>query len=301
MMKFLNIFKKKKRRNTAVFQKHKNATATYKKRKSVSIKIDTGFMKKLSYLYYTIWLLFIGWLVYIFAFSPYFLIKSIQIERQDNHSNIEIGYTILNEYLKDNIFMLDVWTARQQLMDSQENLWKVLISKQFPQTLKVSLTSFPAVYNSIIKEKEHLILANGSAVPGKQEDLPFLNLKFTELPVFYEYKKILSEIELRKIYEIDNLIKLNFATVPYEKINYYIAEKEAHVILESWATIIFDLLWDPEVQIEKLSVFHQENLEITNATLIYTDLRIDGKLYFCTTAEEFNCYNNLNFIYWEER
>jgi hypothetical protein len=82
------------------------------------------------------------------------------------------------------------------------------------------------VYNTIIKEKEYLVLANGSAVPGKKEDLPFLDLKFTELPVFYEYKKILSESELRTIYEIDTLLKLNFISVPYEKINYYIAEKE---------------------------------------------------------------------------
>jgi len=301
-MKFLKIFRrKKKKRNTAIFQKHKNAKSTYKKRKWVSIKIDTNLIKKLSYLYYVIAAIFIWALVYLFAFSQYFLIKNIKVEKQDDYSNIEIAYTILNEYLKDNIFMLDVWEAKKQLSNSQENLWKILISKQFPQTLKVNLTSFSSVYNTLIQEKEYLILANGSSVPGKNEELPFLDLKFTELPVFYEYKKIISEEELRKIYEIDRLIDLNFVTIPYEKINYYIAEKEAHIILESWATIIFDLLWSAETQIEKLSVFHQENLEITNNTLIYTDLRVDGKLYFCTTENEFNCYNNLNFIYWENR
>lgn len=302
-MKFLKIFwnKKKKRRNTAIFQKHKNAEATYKKRKWVSIKIDTSFLKKLAYLYYLAWAIFVWALVYLFAFSQYFLIKNISIETEDEYSNTDIAYTILNEYLKDNIFILDVWETREQLSSSQENLWKILISKQFPQTLKVTLTSYTAIYNTIIKEKEYLILANGSAVPGKDKQLPFLDLKFTELPVFYEYKKILSESELRTIFEIDSLLDLNFSINPYEKINYYIDEKEAHIILESWATLIFDLLWNPQSQIEKLSVFNEENLNITNNTLIYTDLRIDGKLYFCTTAEEFNCYNNLNFIYGRER
>lgn len=117
-------------------------------------------------------------------------------------------------------------------MESQENIGKVLISKQFPNTIKVSLSSYEAIYNTSIAEKQYLVLKNGAVVPGEKEELIDLVLKFAEIPTFYEYKRIISSQELKRIYEIDALMKTNFVTINYPKINYYIDEKEAHVILQ---------------------------------------------------------------------
>lgn len=303
-MKYLrSIFWKqtKRRKKNPLFQKHKKTRATYKKRKNYSLKIDASFLKQLRTLYALLWIWIIAALVYLFAFSDYFLIKNLKIQRQDNNSNIEIAYSTLNEYLKKNIFLLDVTTIKNDLFSSQENLWKIQVTKQFPKTLSLNLISYSPLYNTILKEKEYLILANGSAVPGNSIEFQKLDIKFWDFPRFYEYKKILNPDELAQIYEIEKLMKANFISTKIEKINYYVEEKEAHFITDNGATLIFDLVGNVKNQIKKLSVFHTENLQISDPTLIYTDLRISGKLYFCNSENEYNCYNNLNFLYGTER
>jgi cell division septal protein FtsQ len=129
--------------------------------------------------------------------------------------------------------LFDIPEAKKKLIDSQENLGRVTILKQFPKTLKLDITSYPSLYNTTIEESEYLVLLNGSITPGKRNGLLTLDMKFSEFPRFYEYKKILKAEELKSIFELEKLMKSNFLTIQSEKINYYIDEKEAHFILKS--------------------------------------------------------------------
>lgn len=294
-------WKKRGKKRSPLFQKQKKTLATYKRRKNFSLKLDTKFFKKLIVFYYFLGFIVLTTMIYFFWFSNYFLVQDIRVVRQDSNSSIEISYWVLDDLNGKNIFLLDVSRIKDRLFDSQENLWKISVAKQFPKTIKVTLTSYTEVYNTIIKEKPYLLLSNGSLVPWSKEELLDIDLKFSSFPNFYEYKKIVPSGELKSIFNIEELLRKNFITAGIKGVNYYVTEKEAHFIMETWATLIFDLTEPTISQIEKLAVFHQENIEITNPTIIYIDLRITEKLYFCSTENEFTCNENLNFIYGIER
>jgi hypothetical protein len=294
-------WKKRGKKRSPLFQKQKKTLATYRKRKNFSLKLDTKFFKKLIFFYYFLGFTVLTTTIYFFWFSNYFLVQDIRVFRQDSNSSIEISYWVLDDLNGKNIFLLDVSRIKDRLFDSQENLWKISVAKQFPKTIKVTLTSYTEIYNTIIKEKPYLLLSNGSLVPGSKEELLGIDLKFSSFPNFYEYKKVVPSGELKSIFNIEELLRKNFITAGIKDVNYYVTEKEAHFIMETWATLIFDLTKPIASQIEKLAVFHQENIEITNPTIIYIDLRIANRLYFCSTENEFTCNENLNFIYGIER
>ncbi len=294
-------WKKRGKKRSSLFQKQLKTLATYKKRKNFSLKLDTKFFRKLIVFYYFLWFVALTSMIYFVCFSNYFLVQDIRVVRQDSNSSVEISYGVLDELNGKNIFLLDVSRIKDELFDSQENLWKISVTKQFPKTIKVTQTSYTEVYNTIVDEKAYLLLSNGSLVPGSKEELLDIDLKFDSFPNFYEYKKIVPSNELKNIFGIEELLRKNFITAGINKINYYVTEKEAHFIMETWATIIFDLTEPVESQIEKLAVFHQENIEISNPAIIYLDLRIAERLYFCSTENEFTCNENLNFIYGIER
>ena len=294
-------WKKRWKKKSSLFQKQMKTLATYKKRKNFSLKLDTKFFKKLVVFYYFLGFITLTALIYFFWFSNYFLVQDIRVVRQDSNSSIEISYWVLDDINGKNIFLLDVSHIKDRLFDSQENLWKISVTKQFPKTIKVALTSYIGVYNTIIDEKAYLLLSNGSLVPWSDEGLLDIELKFKIFPNFYEYKKVVPSSELKSIFSIEELLRKNFITAGIKGVNYYVTEKEAHFIMETWATLIFDLTEPVSSQIEKLAVFHQENIEITNPTIIYLDLRIANRLYFCSSENEFTCNENLNFIYGIER
>lgn len=298
------LFSNKKNRGAkknSLFQKRKKTQATYKKRKNFSFRLDANFFRKIRYFYYAVGFIALTSFIYFFGFSNYFLVTTLKVEKQDNNSSIEIAYWVLDPYIGKNIFILDVSELKKELFESQENLGKITITKQFPKTLRVNLSSYKELYNTIIKDKWYLMLANGSVVPWTSEELLQIYLKYDTFPLFYEYKSIVPARELASIYALEQQMKANFLGSKLQKVNYYVAAKEVHFILETGATLIFDVIGDPAYQIEKLAVFHAENMEITSSTLIYVDLRIQNKLYFCDAETEFDCYNNLNFLYGTER
>ena len=298
------MFRKKntKRSQRSSLHIKKQATPSlYKKRKATWLQIDAKILQKFYSLYYIAAFGVIAWFVYFFVFSDYFKIENIEITRPNNNSNIEIAYSSIWRLKWKNIFGIDIAELRKNLFENQENLSSAKLTKNFPRTIKIALQSYPELFQTIIQEKNYLVLENGSIVPGTNEELPSLDLLFEDFPDFYEYKTVLKWEELARIYELHDRIRTNFISVDLEKINYFVEAKEAHFVLVSGNTIIFDLVTPPEMQIEKLAVFHQENQPIDTASLIYVDTRVEKRLYYCDTETEFDCYNNLAFIYWQNR
>jgi hypothetical protein len=50
-------------------------------------------------------------------------------------------------------------------------------------------------------------------------------------------------------------------------------------------------------QIEKIVIFNKEYLDINNETIIYIDLRIKNKVFYCLNENEVQCNLNLKSIY----
>ena len=298
------FWKKKNTRKTysrPIFAKKQPTEALYKVRKKSWIKIDASFMNKLYTFYYIVGFLAFSWLIYFFAFSDYFKVESVEIMRQNNNANIEIAYSSIGRVKGKNIFWLDVVDMKRKILNNQANLRWVVVSKKFPRNIAITLQSYPDIFQTTVEERDYLVLQNWSIVPWTNEELMNIELKYANFPNFYEYKQILKQEELALVTELASRMKDNFLDAKTEKINFYVEAKEVHFILETWATIMFDLASAPAAQIEKVAVFNEENQKINTNTLIYADARVEKRLFYCDVESEFNCYNNLAFIYGVER
>jgi hypothetical protein len=112
-----------------------------------------------------------------------------------------------------------------------------------------------------------------------------------------DYKKVFKSEYILRIEEIIKLINEKNSFVEINELNYYKKERELHIISKDWIVIIFDLNKPPKAQIEKLNIFYKKYLSKIKLWIVYIDLRINEKIYYCTTDNEFQCKVNLKSIY----
>jgi hypothetical protein len=78
---------------------------------------------------------------------------------------------------------------------------------------------------------------------------------------------------------------------------YFPTEREAHIDLKTGTKLIFDFMGDVDEQIKKLLIFHKEQFNLKEAKIIYIDLRIKNKIFFCSQEDEYKCILNLKNTY----
>ena len=78
---------------------------------------------------------------------------------------------------------------------------------------------------------------------------------------------------------------------------YYDTEREFHIYGENNMRILFDLESDIASQVEKLIVFHKEEKDLTQGGIVYIDLRVKNKIFYCEIDEEYQCIQNLSSVY----
>ena len=237
----------------------------------------------------------IGFLLY----SPIFTIKNINILRKDNVTNIEIAYKSIEHLRGKSIFSLDTSDTFKRIENYQNNVESIATRIIPPNTLKITVSSHKELFNTKINEKNYSITKNGTLIPKKPSlDIPFLNIILPKNPpAFFDYKKILPGAHIQYIEEIRNKLIQNILTIKIEEIIYFSTQREAHFLLESDTRIIFDLTENINEQIEKLAIFHKEEKNIQKNDIIYIDLRIKNKLYYCDVSEEFQCKENIKSVY----
>jgi hypothetical protein len=96
---------------------------------------------------------------------------------------------------------------------------------------------------------------------------------------------------------IVNNLKENIIDINIDEIIYYITEREVHIKTDKNTLLIFNIDSDIKEQIEKVSIFNKEKLNINKNPLVYVDLRILNKVFYCTTENEYQCIKNLKSIY----
>lgn len=303
---FINSFKKSKRskpwRNKLILSKMEQTTFI-KKRKSISINGIN--LEKLKFLwnnnlhYYFLLIIIFIVLIISLIFWPLFKIKFIEIIKQDNITNMTIAYKATDKFRWNSILNIKENDVLKRLKDYQQNIKDIDIDIALPDTLKINISSYKWIFNTIINEKSYIVTENGTLIPQTfSEELKELKIiKDFDKNKFIDYKKIFNTKFLSDIVLIVSSLKENIIEINISEIKYFITERELHIKTEKNTILIFNLNSNIKEQIEKISIFNKEHVNIDKNPIIYIDLRIKNKVFYCTTENEYQCYQNLKSVY----
>ncbi|MCD5385152.1 FtsQ-type POTRA domain-containing protein [Candidatus Gracilibacteria bacterium] len=307
--KFLNKYKKSKRptqKKSRLILSKIEQTTFIKKRKQ--IKFNYSYLNKINhflnkysnkgYYLYIILFIIISLVLYI-SYGPTFKIKYIEIIKQDNITNMNIAYKATDKYRGTNIFSIEKKDILKRLKDYQQNIKNINTSIKLPNTLKININSYKTIFNTTINGKTYLITENGTLIPSTySKDLKELKIIYNfDKNKFLDYKKVLNSDFLKKITFIVNQTKENIIDINIKELKYYIIERELHIKTDKNTILIYNLSSQIKEQIKKLSIFNKEKININKSNIIYIDLRIKNKVFYCTNEKEYQCIQNLKSIY----
>lgn len=275
-----------------------------KRRKKAILKFFRKFsipFWKTNILYYSIGLGFVCVMtIGVLIFSPFFNIKGIYITRTNTNVNIDMAYQAVDYLRGKKIFLLDQTSIKDAILQTQKNIKDINISLKIPSNLEIQIHSYDTLFQTTLLGKPYSVLSNGSVIPkSSSRDIPFVYTYLDEesIPRIPDYKKIFSERYIESIIAFKNSLVENMIQIQIVWLHYYVAERELIIELQDGGDLIFDLTKDKAPQIEKIVIFNRESGDITKRNLIYTDLRIDNKVFFCDISSEFLCRVNFKNIY----
>lgn len=291
----INIFNNKEKRKK--LKKRKNLLSI---KKITKFKID-----KKQFIYYYIWLVIIIFLVIISVlFWPNFSVKNIEIIKKDNITNIDLSYRSIDDIRWESIFFINKKDIKDKLINYQKNIKNIDIEVVLPNTVKINIESYKALFNSEINWKKYIITENWTAIPTKEwnQEIWEINIKSIKNNniSLIDYKNIFDTKFISSIYILKKKLEENIINIEVNKITYYEIEREAHFYINNDTIIIFDLNWDINKQIQAISIFSKENeynIDISKPWIVYIDLRINDKIFYCPIENESQCKKNLKDIY----
>ena len=299
-----DLFKKKKTSKKRKFILNKTEQTSFiKKRRNLSI--NNKHLEKLkifwnntSHYYILLLAILLLTLIYI-IFWPLFKIKNIEIIKQDNITNMQIAYKAVDNYRWKSILSIEKKHILENLQKYQHNISSIKTDIILPNTLKIIIDSYKWAYNTTINWKTFLITNNWTLIPSSySKDLKELIIKKKfDKNKFLDYKKSLDKEYINKITKIISSIKENIIDLEIKELTYYVIERELHIETEKNTTIIFDLNWEYKEQIEKIVIFNKDYMNVNKSAIIYIDLRIKNKVFYCTNENEYQCLTNIKSIY----
>lgn len=268
---------------------------TYK-RSNLQLRINTAnYIKKVHIIGAFIFLI-----LALVIFSLSFLkVKTITIIKKEDISNITIAYKAVDKYRWELLFLVQKDKIKNSLVDYQKNIKSIDITRILPDTLKIEIESYKPIFKTIIEEKSYIVTENWVTVPTNQEnkELQELSVISDEVYNFPSYKQLFKQDYLEKIVYIKNKLKDNLLSASIKSIVYYPVEREVHLITNNDIILIFNLSELVDTQIEKLMIFNKEHFNLSKSWIIYIDLRIKNKVFYCDSENEYQCRKNLKNIY----
>lgn len=304
----LNYFKPTKRRwkrnsGKKVFIEKQTNTRYKRKRRQLILnfqKVNILWLIRNNLLYTYGVLGFILLLSILFIiFWPLFKVQNINIIRQDDITNINIAYNAVNSFRWEKIFLTEAKNIEKKLKNYQENIKHVDVETILPDTLKIIIQSYIGYFNTVYQEKNYIISQNWAYIPAK----PNSQLKTLKVidhqpkKQFVDYKQILSPKSIEIIYNAVHKLEENIVWLNIKNLSYYTIEKELHVTLENDTLLIYSVNEETYNQIEKTAIFHKEQIALSKNTLVYVDLRVKNKIFYCDKEKEFQCKLNIKRIY----
>lgn len=312
-LKNTNIFKKKETRFRETIKKEKrrfymfdksksnNFNCNRKKNNLLKIKLNFYFNKKII-----LKVLFLGiiftliWILYILKWG-YFSIKHINIDANDTITDKNIAYNSIDTIRNKSIFFENSENISKKLLDYQKNINTIKVNKILPDTLNISIKSYPILMDIYINFKLYSLTSNGVIIPYKtinedKERIVINIIKENENKYkILSYKKILRKELIDQIYYLINSFKDNLIEHNISKIDFYKDEKELHIKTKNNTIFIFSLSEETNKQLKKLIVFSKEKDKILK--YIYVDLRVEDKIFTCPYTKEYQCLKNYRRIY----
>jgi len=298
-----HIKNKRRKKNNKLYIKKTIKNKFIKKRQNFHIKNYhleklKIFWNNMTHYYILIFIILaISWLYVIFW--PVFRIKNIEIIKQDNITSMAIAYNATDKYRWESIFNIEEKNILERLKNYQQNISDIKTDIVLPNTLKILINSYKWIYNTTINNKTFIITKNWTLIPeNPSEELKTLIVKnkFNK-NIFLDYKKTFNTEYIEKISNITSSLEENLISIKIDTLTYFIIERELHIETTNKVTLIFDLNWDYKKQIEKLSIFNKDYLNIAKIPIVYIDLRIKNKVFYCTTENEYQCIVNIKKIY----
>lgn len=279
---------------------------TFKRKKDKNFIIKINFIDKIKKSYIFAFILALIILSSIFA-NSFLRINIVIITKNDDITNLSIAYKSIDRFRGKFLFMVNDEDIKNALLVNQKNLKDINITKLPINTLKIDLTSYDSIFKTIFNEKNYIITSNWVLVPNsnKNNTLRKLDLKTNKETNFPDYKIIISEKYLEKIQYLENKLLENILNIKINSLEYYITERELHIVNWTWTRLIFDLEWNLDKQIKQLAIFNKDYFNLSWNWMIYIDLRINNKIFYCASWENqvntLTCINNLTNIYWNRK
>lgn len=298
---------KKKSKSKIILNKFDNKEKK-KKRKIINIRISKiklwWFFKK-NYIPYFLISSIILMLILIFILVwPLFKVKSIEVVKLDNVTNMEIVYESLRDFRWESIFSISERDIFNKLKDYQDNIKSVKLKISLPDTLKIEVWSFIELFNIYLNDKTYILVENGTLVPTNQpsRNLKDLNVvKNNEKNMFLEYRKIFDPIFITRINNTIKLLEENIIDIKLENFTYYEIERELHIETENKTLLLFSIDWfySIEEQIKNIVIFNKEREQINKDTIRYIDLRIKNRIFYCLNKTLNTCNENIKNTYFQ--
>ncbi|MDD5213632.1 MAG: FtsQ-type POTRA domain-containing protein [Candidatus Gracilibacteria bacterium] len=238
--------------------------------------------------------------IYIFFYSSYFAIQKIYIERTDELSNINIAYKAVSEYYGNSIILSDENEIKNKIISYQKNIKTVDVRKMLPDSIKISITSYKGAFNTQMFGRDYIVSNNGIFIPIKNSSkLKFATIHFKDPDTLgiIDYKDILSQDDITKTQTLLSKINGSLINIKIKDLDFFPIERELHVNDDNGTKYIFDLTRNLDEQVSKTKAFFDKNKDTMGAKIIYMDLRIIGKIFYCDESEKNSCYSNLKRIY----
>lgn len=250
--------------------------------------------------YFAIGAFLILWSIYIFFYSSYFAIQKIYIERTDELSNINIAYKAIWDYYWNSIMLSDENEIKDKIISYQKNIKTVDVRKMLPDSIKISITSYKWAFNTQMFGRDYIVSNNWIFIPIKNSSkLKFATIHFKDPDTLgiIDYKEILSWDDIKSIQTLLAKINWSLLDIKTKDLDYFPVERELHINSDSWTKYIFDIAWNLDEQVSKTKAFLDKNKDTLWSKIIYMDLRIIWKIFYCDETEKNSCYSNLKRIY----
>lgn len=305
----------KKRRKIAL---NNTIISKFKKRKN-QLSLDFSVLKKFNFLwksnfnyYILLSILIISSILFIFFWS-FFKIKIINIIKKDNITDINIAYKSIESIRWKHIFFIDKKDFSNKLITYQNNIKNIEINIILPNTLKILIESYKWIFKTTINNKNYIITENGALIELKnnmQRDNSSWKIKnnnniLKNITIisdlinnsFLDYKIFFSENIINTISNSVKKLEENIINIGIKNLTYYELERELHMKLKNNTLLIFSLDWEIDNQIKKALIFNKDFLHINNNNIVYIDLRINNKIFYCLKETETDCKANIKKIY----
>lgn len=233
--------------------------------------------------------------VILIFFSKFLSVQHIKLVRKDFRVDSEAISFSMQEFRDQNIIFVSKKAIQTKLLQNHPSIQSLEITKEYPQTLVLTVSTYPISAQLKIKvNKENLLVGGkqetteqtvfvnqvGMATNGTSEDTNVFLIEDQDPRDDFvnEGQNVIDQNILQQIHSTRQTLE-NLLNTTIVKAEYYRNAREVHYITENETEIWIDFATDQNEQIKKLNHVLAET-DIFSKPLDHVDLRVQGRVYW---------------------